>query len=723
MQAVVLFVACILFHLLELSSAKSIYAHCNENNDLIKSLASSGFKLHLFNSLLKTVEEAELNSIVLSLAPLYPKYPTILSLEILNVVRKKNIKLYIEFFVFDDGDRANVSQINLERVVVQSSSFFADPKFYNGRILTAHKSYFTTKDDTDETDMLLVFSKVAGYDNCTLPLPNINTYPLLYLMNNSSNILYSTSKLSNFITSRFSPYNLWTNILDRIFNFLLGISNKEDIHYLPLSYEAPIIQTMYTMNETMPSNAIGMAVDNTIDWFINSGMLNSSFKLHKKNTKLTAFGKLGVIEGFTTSILPDGSQEKARALRNDCITETAMVFAMKYYLSIDTPTSGEKYKVVSSNLLNYAWIHGTFLNGFFPNLSPGDPNGNTFGLLKWDDSTTASISTFYKDDSARSLLAGIAVSALLRTEQYNTVLASSILSNLRITGVNGFGPPSSSFLEIIQNGWESYYNNDFSNVGSNYSPHYQCYMWAVYLWGYQNTGYQPLYDRAYNAIEHMMEHYPAYWIPTSNGITMQRARMLLPLAWLVNVNRTEKHVNWLHTVMNGLLERQDDLTGAFREEISAKGWNRSARIPNNNDYGTFEAPLNQENTDPVSDLLYTSNFALIGLNEAYHSLLSKNHTVAKSLDKLKDFLIRIQSKSKNKMYSGAYFRAFDFEKWEVWGSDADAGWGVWSVETGWTQTWIATALGLNHLNTSFWEVTQKNVNLQEELEGWVEYFF
>ena len=31
--------------------------------------------------------------------------------------------------------------------------------------------------------------------------------------------------------------------------------------------------------------------------------------------------------------------------------------------------------------------------------------------------------------------------------------------------------------------------------------------------------------------------------------------------------------------------------------------------------GTFEAPLNQQNDDPVSDFLYTSNFALLGLHE------------------------------------------------------------------------------------------------------------
>ena len=43
---------------------------------------------------------------------------------------------------------------------------------------------------------------------------------------------------------------------------------------------------------------------------------------------------------------------------------------------------------------------------------------------------------------------------------------------------------------------------------------------------------------------------------------------------------------------------------------------------------------------------------------------------------------------------GAWFRAFDFKRWEHWGANADAGWGVWCVETGWTQGWITTALAM-----------------------------
>ena len=87
-----------------------------------------------------------------------------------------------------------------------------------------------------------------------------------------------------------------------------------------------------------------------------------------------------------------------------------------------------------------------------------------------------------------------------------------------------------------------------------------------------------------------------------------------------------------------------------------------------------------------------------------------NATLQAAADRLAGFLARIQAKSTKlpgwprlgghfvslcglepallpAEFDGAFFRAFDFVKWEVWGSDADLGWGAWSIETGWTQVW------------------------------------
>ena len=55
--------------------------------------------------------------------------------------------------------------------------------------------------------------------------------------------------------------------------------------------------------------------------------------------------------------------------------------------------------------------------------------------------------------------------------------------------------------------------------------------------------------------------------------------------------------------------------------------------------------------------------------------------------------------------SGAWFRAFDFQRWDYWASNADLGWGAWSIESGWTQSWITSTLALRHLKTSLWDLT------------------
>ena len=63
----------------------------------------------------------------------------------------------------------------------------------------------------------------------------------------------------------------------------------------------------------------------------------------------------------------------------------------------------------------------------------------------------------------------------------------------------------------------------------------------------------------------MMEGYPEQWSWT-NGIQQERARMILPLAWLYRVEPTEEHLDWLHFMTNELLRNQVPCGGI------AKNW-------------------------------------------------------------------------------------------------------------------------------------------------------
>jgi len=455
-------------------------------------------------------------------------------------------------------------------------------------------------------------------------------------------------------------------------------------------------------------------------------------------------GQLGVLEGFSSDVDNEGGQPHFTNVRNDCTCETAAAFAARYVAAkAGKVNASGRDRLVATNLLNYAHLHSGFSQpwvvppagawthgGNYEKSRPWVATGDLFGVLSW---TTGAYDIMYKDDNARSLLGAVATAAMLESERWHSTIATAVLGNLRLTTRLGFGFTSGSFGGVTAHGWRAIYNDPGLPSASDFSPHYTSYIWAVYLWAYEVSGFAPLLERAQAALEQMMINYPSKWIPTSNGIAMQRARIILPLAFLVRVNDTALHRQWLKTAITGLLSRQacgpnvtteTRLWCTFTEEVSASGWGGGTRVPNNDDYGKFEAPLNQENTDPVSDLLYTTNFAFLGLHEAAAATGDKDFKLAE--DMLASFLVRVQARSKeHPEFDGAFFRAFDYKKWEVWASDADIGWGAWSVETGWTQSWISTVMGLRLLKTSLWELGtgQFMRGIKDDFDTWAQTMF
>lgn len=122
----------------------------------------------------------------------------------------------------------------------------------------------------------------------------------------------------------------------------------------------------------------------------------------------------------------------------------------------------------------------------------------------------------------------------------------------------------------------------------------------------------------------------------------------------------------------------------------------------------------QDNGDTIADLLYSNNFAFVGLVEA--AAATNNSVYQKAADGLASFLVRIQATSTEvPELHGAYFRAFDYKAWDFWGSASDWGWGPWSVETGWTEGWIAAGFALRALNKSMWELTHQHTTIDEKM--------
>jgi hypothetical protein len=360
-----------------------------------------------------------------------------------------------------------------------------------------------------------------------------------------------------------------------------------------------------------------------------------------------------------------------------------------------------EHSQISANLNDYIYFHSNLASG-----SRADPASPSFGLVGWN--TTAKyheqlngFDVYYGDDNARAMMGTLAAAALLGTDRWDERVLSCLLGNFRTTGKLGFRGGRLDEGPLRKNGWRHY----FETERINYSPHYESYLWACYLWAYHKTGYEPFKQRAANAIRMTMAAYPNEWRWT-NGIQQERARMLLVLAWLVRLEGTAEHRQWLTTIAKELLALQD-ASGAIREEVGSAGKGRYGPPKTNEAYGTTEAPLIQENGDPLCDLLYTCNFAFLGLHEA--AAATKDSLYLDASERLAKFLTRVQvSAEARSELDGAWFRAFEFRRWDYWASNADAGWGAWSVETGWTQSWITSVLAMRHMKTSFWDLTSKS---------------
>jgi hypothetical protein len=395
-------------------------------------------------------------------------------------------------------------------------------------------------------------------------------------------------------------------------------------------------------------------------------------------------GSEGVLEGYSSTIRSDGSQPMRYAVRNDCVSEVAMLLAAD--AAVNARSEHARY---AANLINYIFEKSGLAAG-----PRSDPNSPSFGLVGWALDHPGS---YWGDDNARALLAVGAVAGLSGRQQWAEQLARTILANFRTTGVNGFRPACVEEKNLQNKGWRALWTS--SHV--HYSPHMQAWLWACNFWAYHQTQFEPLLSRSATGMRLIMESYPIHWDWILRSGTIERSRLLLPLAWLVRVDDRPEHRRWLRQIAQDLLALQDRC-GAIREVIGDGG----PGIPSNASYGTSETSMIQSDGDPVSDMLYSCNFALIGLHEAAAATGDAFYSSAE--DRLADFLCRIQIRSKaHPELDGAWYRAFDFRRWDYWASSADWEWGPWCTETGWCQPWIAGTLALRLQKTSLWDLLQK----------------
>ncbi len=614
---------------------------------------------------------------MLILADGYPQQVTEIPARVFAAAEAKSIRLFVEYPGALPGLTVGTPKpMRFARVVI-ASDFFGE-KLKKLRILAVHGLQLAPV-NVERSHM--VAARVAGFDHAVYGLP-AETAPILFQIPNR-NVLVATTKLSHFVTGRYAPQDAWREIWRSILAWATPAGSEPP----PLRW-TPAVRAAYDRQAPLAPGHQREAIRRGRQWFDGSKMLVRS---SGGEDAASPDGSLGSMEAVLSHIRHDGSQTISSALRGDCITETAMAHAFSSRLLQQDADAR-----IAKNLVDFYLFESPARKK-----ERGDPNHSAYGLIAWGVSSEALLVANYGDDNARLMLAVLATAALTGDDRWDEAMMMCLLGNLRTAGRYGFRGGRIDVPQLNQRPWQSY----FAGKIINRAPHYECYLWACYLWAYEQTGWPLFLNRAETGLRMMMDEYPDGWRWT-NGLAQEKARMLLPLAWLVRVKDTSANRAMLRKVIDGVLALQQPC-GAIREELGDRKMGRYPPPRDNASYGTAEAPLIAENGDPVSDLLYTTNFAFLGLREA--AAATGDPDIVEAENRLAKFLCRIQIDSPTlPQVDGGWFRAFDFNRWEHWGSNADAGWGAWSIESGWTQGWIVAVLAMREMETSLWDLTKES---------------
>lgn len=665
---------------------------CAPENDLCRVALQSGLEVQRFDDPARAVVEAAPGSAVLVLADGYPSRAVDLAPELFRAAARKELRLYVEYPARLPGVRTGEPRrAHLERAVVASEAFA--PALEKLDLLAIHDCHFIPVETASAPH--LVLAKVAGFDAAVYGLDGVKAEPLLFELERGA-VLVSTTKLSQFVTARYAPKRALQALWRWIFAWLRPGAS--------VSLEwTPIVRPTYGRDEALPPDAARRAIARGIDWHSNARMLigpswKHLYARYREDGTVAPSdpvgprpspdlppgdGEHGILEGVSSRIRYDGEQPVRWWLRSDSNGESSLAFALRSKLDGD-----ERSARIAANLLDFVYV----TSGLFQ----VDPARADFGLIHWAPDATS----LFGDNDVKAILGCMGTAAALGADRWDAHLLRNILGNFRTTGAYGFRGAALSDEDLLRRGWEEFWRSRTIH----YAPHYEAWIWATYIWLYDKVRWGPLLERTRDAIRAMMDAYPDEWRWT-NGIQQERGRMLLPLAWLVRVEDLPEYRGWLERLARDM-RRCQDASGAIREEL---GDLRLGTIPpprSNADYGRYEASIIQRNGDPVADLLYTSNFSFLGLHEA--AAATGDPLYREMEDRLAEFLVRVQVRSEARPeLDGGWFRAFDFEEWEYWGSNADAGWGAWSIEVGWTQGWVPAVLALRELGLDLWGLTAR----------------
>ena len=298
------------------------------------------------------------------------------------------------------------------------------------------------------------------------------------------------------------------------------------------------------------------------------------------------------------------------------------------------------------------------------------------------------------------MLGMMLAAAALKTDRYDERLLKCLLANLRISGQLGFQPDRIDQGRWRQAGWRQYFHS--RNI--SYSPHFQATMWACYLWAYRQTGFA-----LFLAAGEDRDRDDDGRLSRSLGVDQRHpagAGQDAAAAGVAGARGGHARAPRLAAAHRGGPAGRPGCRAGRSARRSASRARADFPPPASNEaYGTAETPVDpiQRRRRPAT-CSTPRNFAFLALHEAAAATATRS-TARRKTEAGRVPLPHPDPQRKPPGTGRRLVPGLRLPALGVLGLQRRRGVGRWSIESGWTQSWIMSVLALRQMKTSMWEFT------------------
>ncbi len=648
---------------------------------------------------------------ILILADRYPKISSKTEIEyaqqVLEQCQREGIPAFAEFFPFNGILLSEATKTQHERFVFagkEKNTFYNKDtiglSFGDGELLEAHQCHvlkspitFRSFEGQEKSGVKVVFwfGRMAGVYKADFGIPKSARLGI----GKTGSIWLSNTKISDFDNMEFRLKVKWERLWYEIISDLtkawiqLPAFEKKSIHdsrvFAKKKEHCDLKEQKETWNRTIAQG---------LDWFEKSGVFPA-----KRGIK-------GVYEGFTSQYGPNGEKYLKTddylehiCKRADCTADCAFAFSVasqipKKFHQIEL---GNNQKDIAEPKLWKATGQNLF-DDLFDNWQHYDKaRGLERGFFGWFEDYY-NMHVYYSDDNGRCALLSMIYGITTGNKKACKRGIAGAIALYKTLGINGHRFSRIDLKDFYKRKFfgkkkgREWFRQHKTRKSEYKSPHYEGWTYAAILYCSLMVENKSMVNLIERGIEGYMAQFPKIDIEHSVGDDF--SKLLIACVLLYANTKKATHKQYVKRIVEFFSRYQDKKTGAF-PEIDPFGMHARTESGNKK-YGTGEAALYTQDTDTISDQLYSGGFIAWSLYLAYST--GDFPESMEILDKLLTYFCVIQLDSPNPQLDGTWTRGFDYLWGEPYGANGDIGWGAYSIETGWCVGPIITALSMRLAN-------------------------